>query len=78
MMTSEETYNSIAYYIKDEVGYPYNYTELSIQQRVFVDSFVEEFDRDASEKISELQFIVEDLEVEVSNLVLQLGDGIER
>ena len=74
-MTSEEMYNSVAYYIKDDVGYPYNYTSLSTEQRMFVDSFIEEFDRDAREKISDLRLVVEDLEAEVSILTLQLENG---
>ena len=75
MMTSEEMYNSIAYYIKDDVGYPYNYTSLSTEQRAFVDSFIEEFDRADRKKISHLQIVVEDLEDEVSALTLQLENG---
>ena len=74
-MTSEEMYNSVAYYIKDDVGYPYNYTSLSTEQRMFVDSFIEEFDRDAREKISDLRLVVEDLEAEVAILTLQLENG---
>ena len=74
-MTSEEMYNSVAYYTKDDVGYPYNYTSLSTEQRAFVDSFIEEFDRDAREKISDLRLVVEDLEYEVSALTLQLENG---
>ena len=74
-MTSEEMYNSVAYYIKDDVGYPYNYSNLSTEQRMFVDSFIEEFDRDDREKISHLQLIVEDLEAEVAILTLQLENG---
>ena len=74
-MTSEEMYNSVAYYIKDDVGYPYNYTSLSTEQRMFVDSFIEEFDREAREKISDLRLVVEDLEAEVSILTLQLENG---
>ena len=74
-MTSEEMYNSVAYYIKDDVGYPYNYTSLSTEQRMFVDSFIEEFDRAAREKISDLRRVVEDLEAEVSILTLQLENG---
>ena len=74
-MTSEEMYNSVAYYIKDDVGYPYNYSNLSTEQRMFVDSFIEEFDREAREKISDLRLVVEDLEAEVSILTLQLENG---
>ena len=74
-MTSEEMYNSVAYYIKDDVGYPYNYSNLSTEQRMFVDSFIEEFDRDDREKISHLQIVVEDLEAEVAILTLQLENG---
>ena len=74
-MTSEEMYNSVAYYIKDDVGYPYNYPNLSTEQRMFVDSFIEEFDRDDREKISHLQLVVEDLEAEVAILTLQLENG---
>ena len=74
-MTSEEMYNSVAYYIKDDVGYPYNYSNLSTEQRMFVDSFIEEFDRDDREKISHLQLAVEDLEAEVAILTLQLENG---
>ena len=74
-MTSEEMYNSVAYYIKDDVGYPYNYTSLSTEQRMFVDSFIEEFDREDREKISDLRLVVEDLEAEVAILTLQLENG---
>ena len=74
-MTSEEMYNSVAYYIKDDVGYPYNYSNLSTERRMFVDSFIEEFDRADREKISHLQLIVEDLEAEVAILTLQLENG---
>ena len=74
-MTSEEMYNSVAYYIKDDVGYPYNYSNLSTERRMFVDSFIEEFDRADREKISHLQLAVEDLEAEVAILTLQLENG---
>ena len=74
-MTSEEMYNSVAYYIKDDVGYPYNYSNLSTQQRLFVDSFTEEIDRNEDEKIFELKALIEDLEYEVSTLTLQLENG---
>ena len=74
-MTVEEVYNSVAYYIKDDVGYPYNYSNLSTQQRLFVDSFTEEIDRNEDEKIFELKALIEDLEYEVSTLTLQLENG---
>ena len=74
-MTVEEVYNSVAYYIKDDVGYPYNYSNLSTQQRLFVDSFTEEIDRNEDEKIFELKALIEDLEYEVATLTLQLENG---
>ena len=74
-MTVEEVYNSVAYYIKDDVGYPYNYSNLSTQQRLFVDSFTEEIDRNEDEKIFELKSLIEDLEYEVATLTLQLENG---
>ncbi len=77
-MTVEEVYNSVAYYIKDDVGYPCNYSNLSTQQRLFVDSFTEEIDRNEDEKIFELKSLIEDLEYEVSTLTEQLEAGLGR
>ena len=54
-MSSEEIYNSVAYFMKEELGLPYNYDDLSIEQRVFVDAFVENFETETDQQIANLE-----------------------
>ena len=65
MMTSEEIYDLVAYYMKDDAGMPYRYDELSFEQRSFIDALVENFESDAEERISNLELIISDLEREL-------------
>tara|TARA_Y100000034_G_C6870551_1_gene397397 strand:- start:1358 stop:1621 length:264 start_codon:yes stop_codon:yes gene_type:complete len=65
MMTSEEIYDLVAYYMKDDAGMPYRYDELSFEQRTFVDALVENFESDAEETISSLELTITDLEREL-------------
>jgi hypothetical protein len=37
-MTSEEIYDLVAYFMKEDAGLPYRYDELSFEQRSFVDA----------------------------------------
>ena len=68
---SEEIYNSIAYYMKEDVGLPYRYDELTIEQRVFIDAFVEGFGDDADEQIANLESILSELERELAETELE-------
>ena len=52
MMTSEEIYDLVAYFMKEDAGLPCRYDELSFEQRSFVDALVENFESDAEETIS--------------------------
>jgi len=61
-MTNEEIYNSIVYYIKEDIGFPYHYDELSVEQECFVDVFVENYEADIENVISDLELTVSDLE----------------
>ncbi len=70
-MTSEEIYNSVAYYMKEELGLPYNYDDLSIEQRVFVDAFVENFDTEMDQQIANLEMTILDLERELVEAELE-------
>ena len=65
MMTSEEIYDLVAYFMKEDAGLPYRYDELSFEQRSFVDALVENFESDAEETISNLEMNVLDLEREL-------------
>jgi len=61
-MTNEENYNSIVYYIKDDIGFPFYYDELSVEQKYFVDSFAENYEDSIENVITDLELTVSDLE----------------
>ena len=65
MMTSEQIYDLVAYFMKEDAGLPYRYEELSFEQRSFIDALVENFESDAEETISNLELIISDLEREL-------------
>ena len=71
MMTSEEIYDLVAYYMKDDAGMPYRYDELSFEQRSFIDALVENFESDAEETISSLEMNVLELERELVEVEIQ-------
>ena len=70
-MSSEEIYNSVAYFMKEELGLPYNYDDLSIEQRVFIDAFVENFETDAEQQIANLEMTISDLERDLTETELE-------
>ena len=65
MMTSEQIYDLVAYFMKEDAGLPYRYDELSFEQRSFIDALVENFESDAEEKIANLELTITDLEREL-------------
>ena len=64
-MTSEQIYDLVAYFMKEDAGLPYRYDELSFEQRSFIDALVENFESDADETISNLELTISDLEREL-------------
>ena len=70
-MSSEEIYNSVAYFMKEELGLPYNYDDLSIEQRVFIDAFVENFETDTDQQIANLEMTISDLERDLTETELE-------
>ena len=70
-MSSEEIYNSVAYFMMEELGLPYNYDDLSIEQRVFVDAFVENFETETDQQIANLEMTISDLERELTETELE-------
>ena len=64
-MTSEQIYDLVAYFMKEDAGLPYRYDELTFEQRSFVDALVENFESDAEETISNLELTITDLEREL-------------
>jgi len=64
-MTSEQIYDLVAYFMKEDAGLPYRYEELSFEQRSFIDALVENFESDAEEKIDNLELTISDLEREL-------------
>ena len=70
-MSSEEIYNSVAYFMKEELGLPYNYDDLSIEQRVFIDAFVENFETETDQQIANLEMIISDLERDLTETELE-------
>ena len=70
-MSSEEIYNSVAYFMKEELGLPYNYDDLSIEQRVFIDAFVENFETETDQQIANLEMTISDLERELTETELE-------
>ena len=64
-MTSEQIYDLVAYFMKEDAGLPYRYDELSFEQRSFIDALVENFESDAEETISNLELTITDLEREL-------------
>ena len=65
MMTSEQIYDLVAYFMKEDAGLPCRYDELTFEQRSFIDALVENFESDAEERISNLELIISDLEREL-------------
>ena len=70
-MASEEIYNSVAYFMKEELGLPYNYDDLSIEQRVFIDAFVENFETETDQQIANLEMTISDLERDLTETELE-------
>ena len=70
-MSSEEIYNSVAYFMKEEWGLPYNYDDLSIEQRVFIDAFVENFETETDQQIANLEMTISDLERDLTETELE-------
>ena len=64
-MTSEQIYDLVAYFMKEDAGLPCRYDELTFEQRSFVDALVENFESDAEETISNLELMISDLESEL-------------
>ena len=64
-MTSEQIYDLVAYFMKEDAGLPYRYDELTFEQRTFIDALVENFESDAEETISNLELTISDLEREL-------------
>ena len=71
MMTSEEIYDLVAYYMKEDAGMPCRYDELSFEQRSFIDALVENFESNAEETISNLEMNVLELERELVEVEIQ-------
>ena len=65
MMTSEQIYDLVAYFMKEDAGLPCRYDELTFEQRTFIDALVENFESDAEEKIANLELMISDLEREL-------------
>ena len=81
-MTSEEIYDMVTYFMKEDAGLPYRYDELSFEQRSFIDALVENFESDGEETISNLELTIRDLErelieseIECRRLVRDLQSG---
>ena len=64
-MTSEQIYDLVAYFMKEDAGLPCRYDELSFEQRSFIDALVENFESDAEERIANLELMISDLEREL-------------
>ena len=71
MMTSQEIYDLVAYFMKQDAGLPCRYDELSFEQRTFVDALVENFESNAEETISNLEMNVLELERELVEVEIQ-------
>ena len=64
-MTSEEIYDLVAYFMKEDAGLPCRYDELTFEQGSFIDALVENFESSAEETISNLELTITDLEREL-------------
>ena len=71
MMTSQEIYDLVAYFMKQDAGLPCRYDELSFEQRTLIDALVENFESDAEETISNLEMNVLELERELVEVEIQ-------
>ena len=71
MMTSQEIYDLVAYFMKEDAGMPCRYDELSFEQRSFIDALVENFESNAEETISNLEMNVLELERELVEVEIQ-------
>jgi hypothetical protein len=57
MSNNEEEYNNIPWRIKEDLGYPNNYYQLSYEQKVFIDYLLD--------KVVEMSDNIESLETEI-------------
>ena len=64
-MTSEQIYDLVAYFMKEDAGLPCRYDELTFEQGSFIDALVENFESSAEETISNLELMITDLEREL-------------
>ena len=71
MMTSQEIYDLVAYFMKQDAGLPCRYDELSFEQRTLIAALVENFESDAEETISNLEMNVLELERELVEVEIQ-------
>ena len=71
MMTSQEIYDLVAYFMKEDAGLPCRYEDLSFEQRSFIDALVENFESNAEETISNLEMNVLELERELVEVEFQ-------
>ena len=71
MMTSQEIYDLVAYFMKEDAGMPCRYDELSFEQRSLIDALVENFESNAEETISNLEMNVLELERELVEVEIQ-------
>ena len=71
MMTSQEIYDLVAYFMKEDAGMPCRYDELSFEQRSFIDALVENFESNAEETISNFEMNVLELERELVEVEIQ-------
>ena len=71
MMTSQEIFDLVAYFMKEDAGLPCRYDELSFEQRSFIDALVENFESNAEETISNLEMNVLELERELVEVEIQ-------
>ena len=70
-MTSEEIYDLVAYFMKEDAGLPCRYDELTFEQRSFIDALVENFESSAEETISNLELMITDLERELIEVEIE-------
>ena len=70
-MTSEQIYDLVAYFMKEDAGLPCRYDELTFEQRSFIDALVENFESSAEETISNLELMITDLERELIEVEIE-------
>lgn len=79
MLKYEKLYDDVSYSLKESAGFPIRYFNLTVDQRLFVDSIFEKANiKDAKkilEKVRNIQSAIEDIDYNLSTIEEEIESG---